>query len=204
MDKLTLSFGVIGILSFAMGLYQLSLSRKRAAFFFLCCFLGVAAGYWRDEYHPGIVAPIQRTPVSLLPDSTPSPTTHVTRSKPVPMTLEVVNSIRSTNPALTFHAVEVASAAYHMDSDLINIMINDEIATGDTPASAEIVAQSIRELLERYNFDLIKALAAYRAGVNRIDEYGGIPQDIKPYVSRIVREYNIKKEHQDPRQRAAQ
>ncbi len=76
-------------------------------------------------------------------------------------------------------------------------MINDEIESGAQPVSAEVVAQSIRELLERYDFDLVKALAAYRAGGDRVEQYGGVPPDAKPYVSRIVHQYNIKKMQQE-------
>ena len=53
----------------------------------------------------------------------------------------------------------------------------------------------LRELLERYNFDLVKALAAYNAGPQRIDQYHGVPPyyETKAYVARIVRDFNKKK-----------
>lgn len=53
----------------------------------------------------------------------------------------------------------------------------------------------LRELLERYNFDLIKALAAYNAGPRRVEQYGGVPPyyETKAYVARIVRDFNKKK-----------
>jgi soluble lytic murein transglycosylase-like protein len=53
----------------------------------------------------------------------------------------------------------------------------------------------LRELLERYNFDLIKALAAYNAGPKRVEQYKGVPpySETRAYVARIVREYNRKK-----------
>ena len=53
----------------------------------------------------------------------------------------------------------------------------------------------LRELLERYNFDLIKALAAYNAGPERVEQYKGVPpyRETHDYVARIVREYNRKK-----------
>jgi soluble lytic murein transglycosylase-like protein len=48
--------------------------------------------------------------------------------------------------------------------------------------------------LERYNFDLVKALAAYNAGPQRVEQYGGVPPyyETKAYVARIVRDYNKK------------
>jgi hypothetical protein len=50
-------------------------------------------------------------------------------------------------------------------------------------------------LLERYDFDLIKALAAYNAGPQRVEQYGGVPPyyETKAYVARIVRDFNKKK-----------
>ena len=53
----------------------------------------------------------------------------------------------------------------------------------------------LRELLERYDFDLIKALAAYNAGPQRVEQYGGVPPyyETKAYVARIVRDFNKKK-----------
>jgi len=53
----------------------------------------------------------------------------------------------------------------------------------------------LRELLERYNFDLVKALAAYNAGPERVEQYRGVPpfRETRAYVARIVHEYNTKK-----------
>ena len=50
----------------------------------------------------------------------------------------------------------------------------------------------LRELLERYNFDLVKALAAYNAGPERVEQYRGVPpfRETRAYVARIVHEYN--------------
>jgi Transglycosylase SLT domain len=52
----------------------------------------------------------------------------------------------------------------------------------------------LRELLERYNFDLVKALAAYNAGPERVDQYHGVPpfRETRAYVARIIKDYNRK------------
>ena len=52
----------------------------------------------------------------------------------------------------------------------------------------------LRELLERYNFDLVKALAAYNAGPERVDQYHGVPpfRETRAYVARIITDYNRK------------
>jgi soluble lytic murein transglycosylase-like protein len=120
--------------------------------------------------------------------------------------------------------VRAASGTYHLDPDLVNSVIRAESgfnvravspkgAQGlmqlmpqtasqlgvrnafDPQANVEGGARYLRELLERYDFDLIKALAAYNAGPQRVEQYGGVPPyyETKAYVARIVRDFNKKK-----------
>ncbi len=120
--------------------------------------------------------------------------------------------------------VESASGTYRMDPDLVNSVIRAESgfnvravspkgAQGlmqlmpqtasqlgvqnafDPQANVEGGTRYLRELLERYDFDLIKALAAYNAGPQRVEQYGGVPPyyETKAYVARIVRDFNKKK-----------
>ncbi len=65
----------------------------------------------------------------------------------------------------------------------------------DPQANVEGGSRYLRELLERYNFDLVKALAAYNAGPQRVEQYQGVPpyRETRAYVARIVHEYNTKK-----------
>jgi len=65
----------------------------------------------------------------------------------------------------------------------------------DPAANVEGGAKYLRELLERYDFDLIKALAAYNAGPQRVEQYHGVPPyyETQAYVARIVRDFNRKK-----------
>ena len=57
----------------------------------------------------------------------------------------------------------------------------------------------LRELLEMYNFDLVKALAAYNAGPQRVERFGGVPPyyETRAYVAKIVRDFNKKKAAQE-------
>ena len=65
----------------------------------------------------------------------------------------------------------------------------------DPRANVEGGAQYLRALLEQYNFDLVKALAAYNAGPQRVAQYRGVPPylETQAYVARIVRDFNRKK-----------
>jgi len=120
--------------------------------------------------------------------------------------------------------VNVASGRYRLDPDLVNSVIRAESgfnvravsrkgAQGlmqlmpgtasklgvpnafDPEANVEGGTRYLRELLERYNFDLVKALAAYNAGPLRVEQYGGVPPyyETRAYVARIVRDFNRKK-----------
>ena len=65
----------------------------------------------------------------------------------------------------------------------------------DPGANVEGGTRYLRELLEKYNFDMIKALAAYNAGPNRVEKYHGVPPyyETQAYIARIVRDFNRKK-----------
>jgi Transglycosylase SLT domain len=120
--------------------------------------------------------------------------------------------------------INAVSSRHHLDPDLINSVIHAESgfnpkavspkgAQGlmqlmpqtasqlgvadafDPGANVEGGTRYLRELLERYNFDLIKALAAYNAGPQRVEQYHGVPPyyETQAYVARIVRDFNRKK-----------
>jgi soluble lytic murein transglycosylase-like protein len=120
--------------------------------------------------------------------------------------------------------VTSASATYHLDPDLVNSVIHAESgfnsravsrkgAQGlmqlmpgtagrlgvtnpfDPEANVGGGTRYLRQLLERYNFDLVKALAAYNAGPKKVEQYRGVPpyRETRAYVARIVHDYNQKK-----------
>jgi hypothetical protein len=124
--------------------------------------------------------------------------------------------------------VNEASGRYRLDPDLVNSVIKAESAfqvravspkgaqglmqlmpgtasqlgvpnAFDAQANVEGGTKYLRELLERYNFDLVKALAAYNAGPHRVEQFGGVPPyyETRAYVARIVRDFNKKKAAQD-------
>ncbi|HEX3106096.1 MAG TPA: lytic transglycosylase domain-containing protein [Terriglobales bacterium] len=70
----------------------------------------------------------------------------------------------------------------------------------DPNANVEGGTKYLRELLEKYNYDAPKALAAYNAGSRRVDQYHGVPPyfETQTYVAKIIRDYNRKKLAQNP------
>ena len=62
----------------------------------------------------------------------------------------------------------------------------------DPETNVEAGTRYLRLLLERYDNDLVKALAAYNAGPERVRQHNGVPpyRETIGYVSRIVREFN--------------
>jgi len=128
------------------------------------------------------------------------------------------------SPTSLDDVVNSASGRYRLDPDLVNSVIKAESgfnaravspkgAQGlmqlmpgtasqlgvpnafDPQANVEGGTKYLRELLERYNFDLVKALAAYNAGPLRVEQYKGVPPyyETRAYVARIVRDFNKKK-----------
>lgn len=120
--------------------------------------------------------------------------------------------------------ISVASDHYRLDPDLVASVIKAEsgfnvraispkgaqglmqlmpgTASGlgvpnafDARANVEGGTRYLRELLERYNFDLVKALAAYNAGPQRVEQFGGVPPfyETRAYVARVVKDFNKKK-----------
>ena len=68
----------------------------------------------------------------------------------------------------------------------------------DPKANVEAGTAHLSALLDRYNNDPIKALAAYNAGAHRVKQYNGVPpyRETRAYVSKIVRDFNAKKRAQ--------
>lgn len=130
----------------------------------------------------------------------------------------------SARPVRLDDVVTEASSHYQLDPDLVNSVIRAEsgfnaqavspkgaqglmqlmpqtasklgVANAfDPQANVEGGTQYLRTLLEQYNFDLVKALAAYNAGPLRVAQYGGVPPylETQAYVARIVRDFNRKK-----------
>ena len=65
----------------------------------------------------------------------------------------------------------------------------------DPEANVDGGSRYLHEMLVRFNFDLVKALAAYNAGPEAVEKYHGVPpyRETRLYVARIIKDYNRKK-----------
>lgn len=108
---------------------------------------------------------------------------------------DLVNSVIKAESGFKVHAVSPKGA-----QGLMQLMPGTASQLGvpnafDPQANVEGGTKYLRELLERYNFDLVKALAAYNAGPQRVEQFGGVPPyyETRAYVARIVKDFNKKK-----------
>jgi len=158
-------------------------------------------------------------PSSDITEMVESEETIAPETKPQPTIYEVVNA---------------ASNKHQIDEDLITSLIHAESAFNpkarspkgaqglmqlmpgtaaqlgvkdafDPAANVDGGTQYLRELLLKYNGDIIKALAAYNAGLGRVRQFNGVPpyHETRAYVARIVKEFNQKKLAQQKRAKAA-
>jgi soluble lytic murein transglycosylase-like protein len=117
-----------------------------------------------------------------------------------------------------------AASQFQIDPDFVTSVVKAEsgfIATATSPKGAQGLMQLmpqtaamlgvtnvldpvsnleggtryLRQLLDRYDGDAVKALAAYNAGPQRVEEFGGVPpyRETYAYVTRIIQDYNRKK-----------
>jgi soluble lytic murein transglycosylase-like protein len=108
---------------------------------------------------------------------------------------DFVNSVIHAESNFNSHAVSPKGA-----QGLMQLMPGTASRLGvensfDAGANVEGGTRYLRELLERYNFDVVKALAAYNAGPGRVEQYHGVPPyyETQAYVARIIRDFNRKK-----------
>lgn len=108
---------------------------------------------------------------------------------------DLVNSVIKAESGFNSHAVSPKGA-----QGLMQLMPGTATQLGvpnafDPQSNVEGGTKYLRELLERYNFDIVKALAAYNAGPQRVEQFGGVPPfyETRAYVARVVKDFNKKK-----------
>ena len=108
---------------------------------------------------------------------------------------DLINSVIRAESAFNPHAVSRKGA-----QGLMQLMPDTATKLGvkdafDPAANVNAGTQYLRDLLVLYHGDMVKALAAYNAGPQRVAQYHGVPpyHETRAYVAQIVRDFNRKK-----------
>ncbi len=151
------------------------------------------------------------------------PTVEIESFEPAPLDPQEA-AAQARNPQDLNSIVNGASARNQVDADFIASVIRAESANNPravSPKGAQGLMQLmpqtasmlgvknsfdpaenvdggvryLRELLLLYNNDMVKALAAYNAGPQRVQQYKGLPpyRETHAYVARVIKDYNRKK-----------
>ncbi len=151
------------------------------------------------------------------------PTANIESFEPAPPDAQDA-AVETRKPQDLNSIVNAASSQHQVDADFIASVIHAESANNPravSPKGAQGLMQLmpgtasklgvkdsfdpaenvdggvryLRELLLLYNGDMVKALAAYNAGPQRVQQYKGVPpyRETHAYVARVIKDYNRKK-----------
>jgi soluble lytic murein transglycosylase-like protein len=157
-------------------------------------------------------------------DDNPPPVASTTTEPAAVARSTAISPLKAAQPVNLEQVVKDASGKQLIDPDFINSVIRAEsgfntravspkgaqglmqlmpgtasnLGVGnafDPTANVDGGTRYLRSLLEKYNYDVPKALAAYNAGPHRVDQYHGVPPyfETRAYVARIIRDFNKKK-----------
>ncbi len=152
-------------------------------------------GFEVEEYTPPPPAPPAPAPVAAaIPVAEPklSPRELVTRA-----------AERAGLPPAIVHSIARAESDYRADAlspkgaiGLMQLMPGTAAELNANPhdpaQNADAGARYLRQLLEKYDGVVSKAVAAYNAGPGAVDKYNGVPpyKETVEYVQRVLREYD--------------
>lgn len=155
--------------------------------------------YEVEEYTP---PPPPPPPPTVVPIATPEP-------KLSPHELVTRAAERAGLPPAIVHSIARAESAYQPDAlspkgaiGLMQLMPQTAAELNADPhdpaQNADAGARYLRQLLEKYDGVVSKAVAAYNAGPGAVDKYNGVPpyKETIEYVQRVLRQYD--KEQKQP------
>jgi hypothetical protein len=145
--------------------------------------------------------------------------TNIPDPRSIKLFREVMRELR-TDPAVYDRFINAAAERYQLDIDLIRAVIDAEsgfdsyaVSTKGAAGLMQLMPETARELgvgnpfdpeqnidggsrylkglLDKYDGEIRLALAAYNAGPNAVQRYGGIPpyKETQQYVKRVLRSY---------------
>lgn len=145
-----------------------------------------------DDYVPPPALPPPPASAEASPAAPPSD----------PKTLIHSAALRSGLPPKFVESVAKVESAFRQDAvspkgaiGVMQLMPETARALDADPADAsqnvDAGARLLRELLIKYNGDVVKALAAYNAGSAAVDRYQGLPPypETQNYVNKVIRQY---------------
>ena len=149
------------------------------------------AGYEQDDYS---VLPAEQPPVAprvAVAARVLDPKAEVRRA-----------AARSGLPAALVESVARVESGFRADAvspkgaiGVMQLMPATARALGadahDVGQNIDAGARLLRELLLKYNGDVVKALAAYNAGTGAVERFGGLPpyQETRQYVNKVIGAY---------------
>lgn len=176
---------------------------------------------------PGTIATPGMTPTTAATPATATVPSPPPASAASPRVVPIAANRITLTPAELDLLIREASRRHQLDPDFVNSVIKAESnfqaravspkgaqglmqlmpATAsklgvsdpfDPKANVEAGTAHLSALLDLYNNDPIKALAAYNAGAHRVQQYHGVPpyHETRAYVAKIVHDFNVKKRAQ--------
>jgi len=154
---------------------------------------GAVSSFEEEEYAPPPVAPAQ-------PAAAPAP---IIPAVPVdPKTLVHNAALRSGLPPAFVESVAKIESAMHPDAvspkgaiGVMQLMPSTAKSLAADPADVQqnidAGTRLLRDLLIKYDGDVVKALAAYNSGEGAVDRYRGLPpyRETQNYVNKVIQTY---------------
>lgn len=151
------------------------------------------AGYETEEMIPPVNVPVT-SPVASEAMSLGELVAHASQRNRVDA--ELILSVIRAESAFRANAISPKGA-----QGLMQLMPQTAMELGvrdpfDPATNVEAGTRYLRQLLDRYNNDLSKALAAYNAGPGSVDQYHGVPPygETRAYLARVIADFNRQKQ----------